>query len=55
MLMRAPITKDMTAALEPFLMENPVCSPITETNKDVPSLEKNFNVLCAFMMISEFS
>ena len=40
--------------LELLLMENPVCNPITETNKDVPSFENVFIVLCAFAMISVF-
>ena len=38
-----------------LLMENPVCKPITETNKAVPSFENVFRVLCAFAMISGLS
>ena len=48
----APIAKDIIEHLELFFRESPVCKPITETNKDVPSFEKVFNALCAFVMIS---
>ena len=54
MLIRAPIVKDIIELLELFLVENPVCNPITETNRDVPSFEDIFSVLCAFAMISRF-
>ena len=40
--------------LNAFLMENPVCKPITETNRAVPSFENIFSVLWAFSMISLF-
>ena len=36
-------------------MENPVCNPITETNRDVPSFEDVFSVFCVFAMISPLS
>lgn len=36
-------------------MENPVCNPITETNKAVPSFENIFRVLCVDAMISLLS
>ena len=36
-------------------MENPVCNPITETNREVPSFENVFIVLCAAETISAFS
>ena len=35
-------------------MENPVCKPIAETNRAVPSFENIFSVLRAFAMISLF-
>ena len=36
-------------------MENPVCKPITETNKAVPNFENVFRMLCVFAMISRLS
>lgn len=36
-------------------MENPVCNPITETNREVPSFENVFIVFCAIETISAFS
>ena len=36
-------------------MENPVCKPITETNRAVPSVENVFSVLCAVVIISLLS
>ena len=54
-LINEPMTKDNKELFECILMENPVCKPITETNRDVPSFENVFNVPWAFMIISLLS
>ena len=41
-LITHPIRKENNELLELYFMENPVCNPITETNSEVPSFEKNF-------------
>ena len=53
MLMREPTAKPIMETFELFLMENPVCNPITETNREVPSFEMIFIVPCTFDIISE--
>ena len=53
-LIKAPIKNANIESFECFLMENPVCKPITETNRAEPSFENIFSVLWVFAMISMF-
>ena len=52
MLIKAPIKKAVKDPFELLLMENPVCKPITETNRDEPSFDNIFIVLSVVVISS---
>ena len=49
-----PIIKAMKAFCECFLIENPVCMPITEINKEEPSFVNIFIVFFVFITASKY-
>ena len=52
MLIRKPIAKAMKDPFDLFLRDDPVCNPITETNREEPSFENIVIVLCTLAIIS---
>ena len=51
-LIKAPIKKAVKDPFELLLTENPVCKPITETNRDEPSFDNVFVVLSVIVISS---